>query len=150
MSRSMKTFWLPGLISLTAFHLLWTAGTLVGLQVQFLNLGFVTIPVHLSLILALPLIGALGAYLSLRSGGSRWERLAAGIFPAIPLAVGYPIARLVNRVVHYTANTAPPTLTHASGLLLMVLAIVGQVLSLLVGVLPFLRPCKKPSETYSD
>ncbi len=109
------------------------------LPISFLSLGFVTIPVYWQLIFVMPLIGALGAFLSLQFGGSRIDRLASGLFPAFPMVIGYPLARIANRILHFTENTAPPTLTHTTGFLLMAIAVVGLSCALMVGTLPFLQ-----------
>jgi hypothetical protein len=86
----MRTFLIPGLVSLATFQLLWAAAPATGMPIRFANLGFTTIPVYPHLILSLPLIGSLGAYTSLRLGGSRLARIGAGLFSAVPLAIGYP------------------------------------------------------------
>jgi hypothetical protein len=138
-----KKFWIPGLVSLAAFHLLWTGATVFGLPISFLNLGFVTIPVYWQLIFAMPLIGAMGAFLSSRFGGSRAGKVAAGLFPAFPLVIGYPLARVANRIIPFTQNTAPPTLSYTTGLLLMTIAFVGICSALLIGTMPFLRDTRE-------
>jgi len=143
---TLRTLWIPGLVGLAAFHLLWTGTVAFHLPISFVNLGFVTIPIYWQLIFVMPLIGGLGAFLSGRLGGSRASRLAAGLFPALPMALGYPLARLAGRIVHIAENTAPPTLTHTTGPLLMAIAIAGLSGALLIGVLPFLRDTQKCSQ----
>jgi hypothetical protein len=142
MSDSMKQFWVPALASLAAFHLLWTAIQLAGVRISFFDLGIATVPVYVPLVLVMPLVGALGAYLSLRAGGSQQARLAAGLFPAIPLAMAYPLARALNSIFHFAPHTAPPTLTGITADLFMFTLIAVFGLILLSGVLPFLRASK--------
>ena len=86
-------------------------------------------------LLALPFVGALGAYLSAHAGGRPLERLVAGLFPSAALTVFFPALALVALIVHSPVPTALPFTTLASTLLGMV---VIPGVALLIGVLPFL------------
>jgi hypothetical protein len=86
MNKRLRAFWLPGLLM----------GVLsMGLLLVCLRLGFqpLTFFLHwhhpwqfyLPWLAMLPLLGALGAYLSRRLGGGTSMQWAAGLFPAIAL-----------------------------------------------------------------
>ena len=56
--------------------------------------------VYLPWLLSLPLIGALGAYLSARAGGSRRAVISSVVFPVIPylafFLIGVPVSVILN------------------------------------------------------
>lgn len=79
-----RSVWLPGLATLT-----------LSLVLLFVRQGythfvwvmhFPPVVFYLAWLLALPAVGALGAYWSRRSGGGVRARLLAGLFPAVALA----------------------------------------------------------------
>ena len=78
-----RTFWVPGLVSLTAAMACLTISTLSGVEPRFVARGWATYVVYIPWLLTLPLCGAAGAYLSRRAGGERRTCLAAGLFPVI-------------------------------------------------------------------
>ena len=84
MNRRSRTFWLPGLITLTLASV-----SLMGMQqftfsrprVHWVDGGAVAVG-FVWLASLLP-CGALGAYLSRRAGASRWISIIASLFPSI-------------------------------------------------------------------
>jgi hypothetical protein len=110
MSKRVSQIWLPGFLTLLiSMSLL--------LLIQFLNPNpiivdrsgwYVVAPVmviYLPWLLSLPLIGALGAYLSHRAGASQRIVLLSILFPVLPyltfFIIGFPIALIVDdHVVH--------------------------------------------------
>jgi hypothetical protein len=140
MADRMRTFWLPGLVSLAAFNVLWMIITRVEIVPHLLDFGFIVVPVYLPLLLAMPLFGALGAYLSTRAGGSRRARVAAGVFPLIALpaaaltAVGASFLSLIS--LSPTPHQFPTQLFVA---IVVLCGFAVQSAALLLGALPFLR-----------
>lgn len=110
MSKRVSQIWLPGFLTLLiSMSLL--------LLIQFLNPNpiivdrsgwYMVAPVmviYLPWLLSLPLIGALGAYLSHRAGASQRIVLLSILFPVLPyltfFIIGFPIALIVDdHVVH--------------------------------------------------
>jgi hypothetical protein len=110
MSKRVSQIWLPGFLTLLiSMSLL--------LLIQFLNPNpiivdrsgwYMVAPVmviYLPWLLSLPLIGALGAYLSHRAGASQRIVLLSILFPVLPyltfFMIGFPIALIVDdHVVH--------------------------------------------------
>jgi hypothetical protein len=84
MNNRTKTLWLPALVSLTG-SMAWR----LILQRSFppsqtlLNHAGLPLTYQLLWLAALPLFGALSAYLSRRAGGNRWTGLTAALSPAI-------------------------------------------------------------------
>jgi hypothetical protein len=98
-----KSLWLPGLVtSLVSMGMLQVFDRM-GVKPFTLRIGPAA-PHYLVLngfwMLALPALGALGAWWSMRAGGGPRERALAGIFPASPVAfliVGaFPVAAFVD------------------------------------------------------
>jgi len=110
MSKRVSQIWLPGFLTLLiSMSLL--------LLIQFLNPNpiivdrsgwYMVAPVmviYSPWLLSLPLIGALGAYLSHRAGASQRIVLLSILFPVLPyltfFLIGFPIALIVDdHVVH--------------------------------------------------
>lgn len=113
MTNRVKQFWLPSLLTLLS-----SMGLLM--LIEFFGPNPWVIPpehrrgwlviapaavVYLPWLLSLPVIGAIGAYLSIRAGGARREAFTSIIFPVLPYSVifiiGLPmIAILDDHVAH--------------------------------------------------
>jgi hypothetical protein len=98
MNDRVKQFWFPSLLTL-----LLTMGLLMLIQIFGPNPWLVTrksgwslvapvAVVYLPWLLSLPLVGALGAVLSLRSGGSRRAVFSSIVFPVLPYLVFFLLA----------------------------------------------------------
>jgi len=85
-----RQLWLPGLASLTAANLLLMALSYMSLHPRMVAErsfawfpGLALMAAYMPWVAAQPLVGALGAWLSLRAGGGRVTRLCAALFPSI-------------------------------------------------------------------
>jgi hypothetical protein len=134
MNHRTRTLWIPGKVSLFGASLLMTLMQWSGMRPRLLWLGHMCMTFYWPWIAALPIFGALGAYLSRRVGGDLRTRLLAGLLPVLWLG-------LLGIV------TMPLELAH-QGLTLFsfgyfVLAMTNWVvipgLALLAGTLPFLH-----------
>ena len=115
MTNRVKQFWLPGLLTLLS-----SMGLLI--LIEFFGPNPWVIPpehkrgwsliapaavVYLPWLLSLPVIGAMGAYLSIRAGGARREAFTSIIFPVLPYSVsfiiGLPMILILNH--HITHDT---------------------------------------------
>jgi hypothetical protein len=105
MSNRVKQFWLPGLLTLFLAMVLleiiqlfgpspWTPAP--GNRLRMMPVAVV----YLTWLLALPLIGAMGAYLSNRAGGSRRAVFCSIVFPVLPylafFGAGLPVALILD------------------------------------------------------
>jgi hypothetical protein len=134
-TNRVTQLWLPGLLTFVL-----SSGILALLQIfgpkpwilamrGVLPLGVLYIP----WVLLLPLVGALGAYLSWRGGGSQRAMLSSILFPVLPflasILVALPFSLIFDRFIAH--NIAPMS---------FVMALLGWVLvpgiALLVGGLP--------------
>ena len=137
MNLRTRALWLPALATLLAASLFLRLLTEISLEPRFLvrltGLG----PWFYSCwLLANLLFGSLGAFLSGRAGGSRRERLVAGVFPALVMfglcAVAIPVSVAVDR--------NPVVLHHPWYLAVgVVVWVVAPGTALLLGAMPFLR-----------
>ena len=100
MTNRVKQFWLPSLVTM-----LFTMGLLALIQIfgpnpwmvarHERNAWSLVAPVaviYLPWLLSLPLVGALGAFLSFRSGGSQRAVFSSVVFPVLPYLVFFVIA----------------------------------------------------------
>ena len=100
MNHRTKTIWLPGLVSLTlSMSLLWFLDW-AGLHPRVVWINNPPLVFSLPWLLALPVLGAGGAYASRRGGGGFAEQFLAGVFPAVALAILFlsilPVALIVD------------------------------------------------------
>lgn len=135
MTNRVTQLWLPGLLTFVL-----SSGILALLQIfgpkpwilalrGVLPLGVLYIP----WVLLSPLVGALGAYLSWRAGGSQRAIISSSIFPVLPflasILVVLPVSLIFDKLI--AQNIAPMSL---------VMALLGWVLvpgvALLAGGLP--------------
>jgi hypothetical protein len=98
MTGRVKQFWFPALVTL-----LLSMGLLMLIQVFGPNPWLVSrksgwslvapvAVIYLPWLLSLPVIGAMGAYLSNRAGGSRRAAMASIVFPVLPYLVFFLVA----------------------------------------------------------
>jgi hypothetical protein len=142
MKRRVKNLWLPGIV--TSFASVALLGVLDRAGVKpltiFISVGQ-TLYLDLFWLLALPLLGALGAWWSKRAGGRPWERALAGIFPASPVAPAVMVmvclgAFPVALVIH--SHVPLRLLLSSFGLGLLNYSLIPGV-ALFLGALPFLK-----------
>jgi hypothetical protein len=140
MNDRTRKFWLPGFVGLTASMGLLMILQRAGVQphVQWLRSG-PELTLYLPWLIAQPLIGAVGAYLSRRAGGATPMRLGAGLFPAIAMlglfCLMLPVGIAIQRdafVLHHPAYLASVAFVW----------VVAPATGLLLGALPFLRVAK--------
>ena len=148
-----KSFWLPGLVSLTAATLLMSAQEFVLVQDPSFYFTDISMrPGHLIsglprwfylawLCVQLP-CGALGAFLSRRNGGTRVARIVAGAFPALTM---FCICALLIPIDSFF-DQGTVVLNHPSGLAVVVLLwAAAPAVALLLGAAPFLEDSTLPS-----
>jgi len=105
MTNRVKQFWLPSLLTLLLSMVLlmliqlfgpnpWTPAT--GGRLRMMPMAVV----YVSWLLTLPLIGAMGAYLSIRAGGSPRAVFSSIMFPVFPylafVVIGLPLALILD------------------------------------------------------
>jgi hypothetical protein len=141
MNQNTRSFWLPAFITLTAWVLFEAllAQTSYGPRMvsAHSNMMLVIWPVW---VVGQPFLGAIGAYMSRRAGGTRFARLAAGLFPMIITVVGIAaayVATLIDGMLHGRNDESHIVLVSVAKFALGVVIIPG--LALLLGTLPFLR-----------
>lgn len=133
MNNRTKHFWLPGLVSLTAANLILMILIRLGLQPHVYNMRQTAMTVYFPWLAALPLCGALGAYLSRRTGGGRFARVAAGLFPAGIFLAIFGVILLVSSILGTNRFFRLSALAIAVGVWTLL-----PGASLLLGALPFL------------
>jgi hypothetical protein len=131
-----RTFWLPGLVSLTAAMACLTLSTLGGREARFVARGWATYVVYIPWLLTLPLCGAAGAYLSRRAGGERGACLAAGLFPVMAMTSLVGFLTLIGEFVF----ARPQAFYFSVGLLF---GVILPGVALLLGAMPFAKAIRR-------
>jgi hypothetical protein len=137
MNSRTRSFWLPGLASLTVsmawLMVLQRAG--VKPHVTWLGWGM-ALTQYLPWLVAQPLFGGLGAYLSRRAGGESLTRILAGLFPAIAtlglFCVVLPVGLFIEKNGFILRHPLVVVLS-------MGVWIVPPSVGLLLGALPFAK-----------
>lgn len=137
MNYRTRALWLPGLASLTATMGALTIITMINLEPRiFLYGSLAFVQMYVRLLVVLPAVGALGAFLSRRANGDLKARLAAASFPAFVILSLFCPAIIVAGVLehHLTWGVLPVAFA---------LTVFNWILipcaCLLLGALPFLR-----------
>lgn len=151
MNDRTKHLWLPGMATLLASAGCLAIFQLAGFHAEFRPLwvrgnAYTPNPVYFWMTIywpwlcALPFFGALGAWWSRRTGGSRWVQAAAGFFSAFVFLAILLIVLVFSFIFGGLLDGVPATSTlfpEFVGALLSWVVIPG--IALLLGVLPFLR-----------
>jgi len=135
MTNRVKQFWLPSLLTL-----LLSMGLLMLVQVFGPNPWVIArksawsliapvAVVYLPWLFSLPIIGAMGAYLSKRAGGSQRAMLAAIVFPVLPYSVFFLVALPVTAIFNDRLGHNIMFLALSVGLLAWVVAPAAALLT---------------------
>ena len=89
MKKRVRQLWIPGFLTLILSMLFLTVLYRLGLRARLVWSGSNAILLYTPWLAGLPLIGALGAYVSARAGGSRGTVLLASVFPALALTFAF-------------------------------------------------------------
>jgi hypothetical protein len=134
MHNRARQLWFPGLLTLTLVTALLPMLLKLGLEPRIVSWnGPDTVLLYVPWLMMLPLFGALGAYVSLRAGGSARTILVSGIFPLLSLGgcffVILPLSIVLDRSLAFHLTTA--------GFLGLLLSwVVAPGAALLTGALP--------------
>ena len=152
---------LPGMVALVASGIgLWITSMLYRSGAQYVFHPVDTrryFTLNIPWLIALPLVGAIGAWMSWRNGGSMSDRFKAGIFPTLTFA-WVPVWGAVIAVIWIILNiVAPERTTDHAGLVEWTMRIVAflvpwvvlPAISMSIGTLPFLGLKSQVSETHS-
>jgi len=109
MHKRLHQLWIPGFLTLILSMLFLATFQNLGFQLRIIGSGPNTIFLHVPWLLSLLFFGALGAYLSSRSGGLRGTALLASVFPVLALTgaflsmfpIGFILERIIGRRVGF-------------------------------------------------
>jgi hypothetical protein len=103
MKKRLHQLWIPGFVALILSAGFLMALQKLGFQPRIGRNGPPELLLYVPWLLSLPFIGALGALVSSRAGGSRGTMLLASVFPALALATAFllmsPIGMIVERII---------------------------------------------------
>ena len=140
MNDRTRHLWLPGLASLSAAIAVEVALAQLSYRPHMILRAHVTQLTYVLWLLAQPVCGAVGAYLSRRAGGTRPARLASGLFPSGILLAVVLIVVTINLTLRATGlgspDLGPPNVPIFARAIATVILIPGG--AMLLGALPFL------------
>jgi hypothetical protein len=103
MQKRVHQLWIPGFLTLMLSMIFLITLQKLGFQPRIFGSGPNTILFYAPWLASLPLLGALGAYLSARSGGLLGTILLASVFPVLALTAAFllmfPIGFVIERIV---------------------------------------------------
>lgn len=109
MRNRVRQLWVPGLLTMLLSTLFLMMLQRLGFQPRLIGSGPNAILFYSPWLLSLPLLGALGGYVSSRAGGSRVTVVLASVFPALALTgaflsmfpIGFAIERTMGNHVDF-------------------------------------------------
>lgn len=101
MQKRLQQLWIPGFLTLILSTFSLMAVQTAGFQSPILWNGRAPILVYVPWLVTLPFIGALGAYVSSRAGGSRGTVLLASVFPVLALTGAFLLMFPIDVIVKW-------------------------------------------------
>ena len=102
MKKRAQQLWIPGFLTLVLSMVFVPVFYEFGFRPRIIGSGTGVIFFYVPWLAVLPFIGALGAYVSSRAGGSRGTAVLASVFPVAALALAFllmfPIGMIIERV----------------------------------------------------
>ena len=148
MNQRTRTVWLPGLVTLTMASVSLAVMQLFTFsrpRIHRVEGGAVAVGI-LWLVSLLP-CGTLGAYLSRRAGGSRWNLIVASLFPSLTMLAVFCLVLPIG--IFFEGNTYIIHHPRYFGLALLLWTVVPGA-SLLLGALPVLGRFNPQNRVPSD
>jgi hypothetical protein len=103
MKKRMHQLWIPGFLTMTLSIVFLVALQKLGFNARMVSWRDSDIFFQAPWLVSLPFLGALGAYISSRAGGSRGVVLLASIFPSLALTATFllmfPIGFIIERII---------------------------------------------------
>ncbi len=133
-SNRVRQFWLPGFATLFLSTILLAVTEIYGPKPWIMSWGHPPVAlIYIPWLFCLPFVGAVGAYLSYRAGGSGRTIFLSTIFSALPFLASIVVVLPVSLIFdHFIAHNIAP--------MALVMALLGWVLipvaALLAGGLP--------------
>ena len=87
MNNRTKSLWLPALMTLLGASASLALFQYIGVRPHLVWVGNVALSFYWAWLSTLPILAAVGAYLSRRAQASPWARLAAGLAPALVMLI---------------------------------------------------------------
>lgn len=108
MKKRAQQLWIPGFLTLILSMILQMMLQKLGFRVRIVGSEPGAVLFYVPWLVALPFIGALGAYLSSRAGGSRATVLLSSVFPMLALTgaflLMFPIGLIIKWIIGSSFN----------------------------------------------
>ena len=117
MKKRLQQLWVPGFLTFILFTLFLAVVQKAGFRPQMVGSGPNAILFYAPWLAGLPFCGALGAYLSSRSGGSRRTALLAAVFPVLALAGAFLLLFPIDVIVKWIMGSKVDNFARATTIL---------------------------------
>jgi hypothetical protein len=108
MQKRIHQLWIPGFLTMALSIVFLVTLQKLGFNARMVSWRDSDIFFHAPWLVSLPILGALGAYISSRAGGSRGTALLASIFPALALTLAFllmfPIDLIIEPIIGRRVN----------------------------------------------
>jgi hypothetical protein len=118
MKKRVQQLWIPGFVTLTLSMLFLAVLQKLGFQPRIVWSGPNGILLYVPWLLSLPFFGALGAYISSRSGGSLRIMLLASVFPVLALTTAFLLMFPIGMIIEWTIGNGVDFSVVATSLLM--------------------------------
>ncbi len=143
MNNRTKSLWLPALANLIIAPGLLMILQKVGLHPRVVWIGNMAMVLYLPWLVALPVFGALGAFLAKRAHASPLYRMASGTAPALAMLGSFAVFLPLSLALGTAHLSGFPWVYFALTILNWVLL---PALALLLGATPFLRDPERTAQ----
>jgi hypothetical protein len=103
MQKRIQRLWIPGFLTMALSIVFLVTLQKLGFNARMVSWRDSDIFFYAPWLVSLPFLGALGAYISSRAGGSRRTALLASVFPALALTLTFllmfPIGFIIERII---------------------------------------------------
>lgn len=105
MKKRVQQLWIPGFITLILSVVLDQVFYKFGFRPRIIGSGTGAFFFYVPWLMSLPFVGALGAYVSSRAGGSRRTVVLAGVFPVAALTLAFLLMFPIGMIIEWVRGS---------------------------------------------
>lgn len=105
MKQRVQQLWIPGFLTLVLSIVFDQVFYRLGFRSRIIGSGTGAIFLYVPWLMALPFVGALGAYVSSRAGGSRGTMVLASVFPVAALTLAFLLMFPIGMIIQWVRGT---------------------------------------------
>lgn len=105
MKKRVQQLWIPGFLTLVLSIVFDQVFYRLGFRSRIIGSGSGAVFLYVPWLMALPFVGALGAYVSSRAGGSRGTMVLASVFPVAALTLAFLLMFPIGMIIQWVRGT---------------------------------------------